>query len=116
MMLTQPISVFFQSWEFLNILCKHPDGRERNDCYILLFGNSSNFGMCLPLASLITRVFDALGTDNFSPKPGQAKQDSALVNNGTAFLMSWLAEHRPEIKSVKVPFTYDISNYMLKIF
>ena len=26
--------------------------------------------------------------------------------------MSWLAEHRPEIKSVKVPFTYDISNYV----
>ena len=52
------------------MIARFPDGRERVDCYVLLFG--------------------------------AARQDAALVNNASGYLMSWLAQNRREIKRIRV--------------
>ena len=52
------------------MIARFPDGRERVDCYVLLFG--------------------------------AARQDAAIVNNATGYLMSWLAQNRSEIKRIRV--------------
>ena len=73
--------------------------RESGLLRLTLWSGSYDTSLCL-LSAFVDKYENNLMCNCYFKT--KARQDGALVNNATGYIMSWLARHRPEIRRIKI--------------